>query len=197
MTISFREKLYNFISEYLNQHNTSPSFAEITEALGISPRSKSLITRNLRLLEKERKVFLTKNGRRLLISLSSKQVPLLGRISAGTPIEAISDHQFVDISNLFQGANRFALQVKGTSMVDEGILEGDMIICRKADMADEGDIVVALIDQHNTTLKRISYKVKGMITLVPANPELKPRAYAPDRIQIQGVYIGLIRMYGG
>lgn len=197
MAINFRDKLFNFISDYINQYNNSPSFAEITKAMGISPRSKSLITRSLRTLEKERKVFLTKDGRRLLISLSEKQVPLLGRISAGTPIEAIPDYQSIDMHYLFQGPNRFALQVKGTSMIEEGILDGDLIICRKADLADEGDIVVALIDQHNTTLKRISYKVKGMITLIPANPELKPRAYAPERIQIQGIYIGLIRMYGG
>lgn len=193
MAISFRDNLYKFLSEYINQYGKSPSFAEITEAMGISPRSKSLITRSLRILEKDGKLVLVKEGRRLLITLSNKQVPLLGRISAGTPIEAISECQFIDINHLFQGSNRFALLVKGTSMIDEGILDGDIIICRKSDVANEGDIVVALIDQHNTTLKRISYRMKWMVTLVPANPELKPRAYAPERIHIQGIYIGLVR----
>lgn len=194
MAASFRDNLYKFLSEHINQHDYSPSFAEITAAMGISPRSKSLITRSLRILEKEGKLLLSKQGRRLLIALSTKRLPLLGRISAGIPIEAISEHQFIDADQLLQGSNRFALQVKGSSMIDEGILNGDIIICRKTETAKEGDIVVALIDQHNTTLKRISYRMQGMITLLPANPELKPRAYAPERIQIQGIYVGLIRV---
>ncbi len=194
MGTNFRENLYKFLSDYINQNGNSPSFAEMTYAMSISPRSKSLITRSLRALEKEGKVLLIKEGRRLLISLPTKHVQLLGRISAGAPIEAVADGQLLDIDELFKSANRYALQVKGTSMIDEGIFDGDIIICIKADVAKEGDIVVALIDQYNTTLKRISYKVKGMITLVPANPALKPRAYAPERIQIQGVYIGLIRV---
>ncbi len=135
-----------------------------------------------------------KEGRRLLISLSSKELPIVGRVSAGTPIEAVADHHFIDMSTLFQGQNHFALQVKGNSMVEDGILEDDLIICRHTDFAKEGDIVVALIDQHNTTLKRISYKVKGMVTLIPSNIEMKPRAYLPERIQVQGVYVGLIRL---
>lgn len=194
MATNFRENLYKFVSEYINQHGSSPSFADMTDAMGISPRSKSLITRSLRILEKERKLVLSKEGRRLLISLTTKNLPLLGRISAGMPIEAISDCQFIDVNNLFQVSNQFALLVKGTSMIDEGILDGDIIICKKAEVANEGDIVVALIDQHNTTLKRLSFKMKGMITLVPANPELKPRAYARERIRIQGIYVGLVRL---
>jgi repressor LexA len=193
MPNSFREELYQFLSEYINQYDNSPSFAEMTAAMGISPRSKSLITRSLRVLEKEKRLQLVKEGRRLLIKLANKQVPLLGRISAGTPIEAISECHFIDMNDLFQGDHRFALLVKGTSMIEEGILDGDIIICRKSAIANEGDIVVVLIDQHNTTLKRISYRVKGMITLVPANPELKPRAYTPERVRIQGIYIGLVR----
>ncbi len=190
---NFQENLYKFITDYLSQYDASPSFAELTQAMGISPRSKSLITKTLRALEKDGRLVLTKKGRRLLISLRNKHMPLLGRISAGTPIEAISETQFIDVNSLFPGLDRFALQVKGTSMIDEGILDGDIIICRKADAANEGDIVVALIDQDNTTLKKVSYKVKGLITLIPANIALKPRAYSPERIRIQGVYIGLVR----
>lgn len=195
MATHFQANLYQFLSDYIEQHDSSPSYADITAAMGISPHSKSLITRSLRALEKEGKLILSKAGRRLLISLSTKQVPLLGRISAGTPIEAIPENQFIDLSNLFQGSDRFALQVKGTSMIDEGILDGDVIICKKTNVANEGDIVVALVDHHHVTLKRLSYKVSGMITLIPANPILKPRAYAPERIYIQGIYIGLIRTH--
>ena len=194
MATPFQTKVYYFLSEHIRENNCSPSFAEITHAMGISPRSKSLITRSLRALEKEGKLTLAKQGRQLSLSLTTKDLPLLGRISAGQPIEAISTSQSIDMATLFQGGNQFALEVKGTSMIDEGIWDGDIIICKKSDSAKEGDIVVALIDQHNTTLKRISYKMKDMITLVPANVELKPRAYIPERISIQGIYIGLIRM---
>jgi len=190
----FRDQLCGFISDYVSKNGDSPSFSQMTEAMGISPRSKSLITRSLRLLEKEGKIKLIKEGRRVLIKLSDKHIPLLGRISAGVPIEAIPESQNFDIEDLFSGSDRFALQVKGTSMIDEGILDGDIIICMSRDTAKEGDIVVALIDEHHTTLKRISYKVKNMITLIPANAELKPRAYMPERICIQGIYVGLIRM---
>lgn len=194
MVSTFRTSLYQYISEYITEYSDSPSFSEMIEALGISPRSKSLITRSLRMLEKEGKIKLVKQGRRLIIALTSKHLTLLGRIAAGAPIEALSDNQFLNINQLLQGENRFALQVKGDSMIDEGIFDGDIIICQQMNKAKEGDIIVALIDQCNATLKRISYKVQGMITLIPANSELKPRAYSPERIHIQGIYIGLIRM---
>jgi SOS-response transcriptional repressor LexA len=148
--------------------------------MGISPRSKSLITRSLRILAKERKLVLAKQGRRLSITLASEHIALLGRISAG---------------KLFQGKDRFALMVQGNSMVEDGILDGDIIVCRRSNVAQEGDIVVALIDQSNATLKRISYRIPGLITLVPANPQFKPRAYAPERATIQGIYMGLIRIH--
>lgn len=194
MATEFQAKLYYFICDYMKDTGYSPTFSEMIAAMNISPRSKSLVTRSLRALNQEGKVFLKKQGRRLLISLSPKGLPLMGRISAGLPIEAIMEHQSIDIETLLQGSHQFALQVKGNSMIEDGILDGDIIICKQTASAHEGDIVVALIDQHNTTLKRISYKVKNMITLIPSNPELKPRAYSPERIQIQGIYIGLIRM---
>lgn len=194
MSISFRANLYHFIASYINEHHRSPVFAEMTTAMSISPRSKSLITRSLRQLEKEGKIELIKAGRHLLIRISSKEVALLGRISAGIPIEAIEEQEFLDFNQLFRGLNRFALKVKGSSMVDEGICEGDIIICQKTNEAKEGDIVVALIDQQNTTLKRISFKHAGMITLIPANPEFKPKIYSPEQIHIQGLYLGLIRI---
>jgi len=192
MTKYFRDDLYQFLIGHIKQYDTSPSYSDMTKAMGISPKSKSLITRNLRTLEKENKIILQREGRRILISLVDKQVSLLGHISTGLPIETISQYS-IDINHLFQGSNRFALQVKGTSMVDEGIRDGDIIICKKSNTAVEGDIAVVLIDHHYATLKRISYKMNGLITLIPDNPKLKPRAYLPERIYIQGIYIGLIR----
>lgn len=196
MSISFGEGLYNFISEYIGRNGRSPSYSELTDAMKISPRSKSLITRNLKKLEKERKVILTKQGRNVAIQLTSNELPLLGKISAGEPIEALSNIEYINLDQLFLASDRFALKVKGTSMIDEGILDNDIIICRKVETAREGEIVVALIDRQNATLKRISYKVKNVITLIPANEDLNSRAYQADRITIQGVYVGLIRLNG-
>jgi len=194
MTTQFQSNLFQFIHDYLTQYDLSPSFREMTEAMGISPRSKSLITRSLRALEKQGKVILKKEGRQLSISLTTKQLPILGRIAAGEPIEAIPSRQFVNMNAVLQSGNRFALEVKGDSMVEEGILDGDLVICKQMNSAHEGDIVVALIDENYATLKRISYKMSGMVVLIPANPNLKPKAYQPDRVQIQGIYMGLIRL---
>jgi repressor LexA len=192
---NFRENLYKFLAEYLQQHATSPTFAEITAALGISPKSKSLISRSLRTLEKEGKIRLKREGRRLHIKLTFRELPLLGRISAGSPIEAITEQEFIDVHHLFYGVNRFALQVKGRSMIDEGIMDGDLIVCQQTSIAQEGDIAVVLIDNHSATLKHISFKEKDRVTLIPANANLKPKAYLPERISIQGIYIGLIRTH--
>ncbi len=194
MKLSFRERLIKFIVQYIDDHNKSPNFSEIIVALGISPHSKSLITRSLRILEKEGKLRLTKEGRYVSITLRHiNKIPLLGSISAGCPIEAIPDQNYFEIGQVFQANDQFALRVKGISMIDEGIVDGDIILCSQTTVAKEGDVVVALIDQDNVTLKRISYKVSGLITLVPANKEFKPRAYLPERIRIQGIYTGLIR----
>jgi len=196
MSTDFQENLYKFISEYLANYGHSPHYNEMTTAMGIRPTSKSLITRSLRALNKAGKISLKKEGRKVAISLNRdrKSLPLIGKISAGLPIEAIEQTQCIDIKELLTGNGRYALQVKGNSMIDEGIYDGDFIICKKSNTANEGDIVVALIDQMNTTLKRISFKVKGLITLIPSNTEMKPRAYFPERICIQGIYIGLVRL---
>ncbi len=195
MSTVFQEAIYKFIAAYIAQYQASPSFSELTAAMSISPNSKSLITRSLRALEKEGKLILRKDGRRLLISINSKHLHLLGRISAGNPIEAISDDQYIDVEKLVYGLNRFALHVKGNSMIEEGIFDGDLVICRSASTANENDIVVALIDQNTTTIKKISFKTKGMVTLIPANKDLTAKVYLPERISIQGIYIGLIRMH--
>lgn len=194
MPTDFQENLFKYISGHLAAEQRSPSFGEILEGLGLSPRSKSLITRSLRALEKEGRLLLKKDGRRLSISLSRKALPLLGRISAGLPIEAIAAAETLDLNDLFRREGHFALKVNGDSMIEENILDGDIIICKQAVAAREGEIVVAIIDQNHTTLKRISYQMKNMITLLPANQHLKPRAYEPERIFIQGIYVGLLRL---
>jgi repressor LexA len=121
-------------------------------------------------------------------------LPLLGRIAAGTPIVAIENKQFIDLEALLPTEGHFILEVNGDSMIDEGILNGDLVICKHTQQAREGDIVVALIDEEEATLKSLSYKIQDRLTLIPANPALKPKAYLPHRVQIQGVFTGLLRL---
>lgn len=196
MATPLQHKICDYIKQYLNEHAYSPSLTEIARGIGISPKSVSLISRNIHALAKEGKLTLDKKGYRniRLTPPSGHFLPLVGRIAAGVPIEAIEDKQSLDLTSLWQPEGHFMLEVKGDSMVDEGILSGDYVVCRQTERAQEGDIVVALIDQQEATLKRISWRVPERITLIPANAALKPKAYLPQHVQIQGVFVGLLRL---
>ena len=123
-------------------------------------------------------------------------LPLYGKIAAGTPIEALRDNStFVDIPPQLLGRGEYyALEVEGDSMVDAGILDGDTVIIERIDQASNNDIVVALVDNEEATLKQIVYD-KGEIILIPANSAYQPKRYAPHRVQIQGKLSGLLRSY--
>lgn len=123
-------------------------------------------------------------------------VPVMGRIAAGTPISALQNHSH-DIAcppDLLTNGEHFALEVKGDSMIEAGIHDGDLVIIRRCDNAENGDIVVALVEKEEATLKRL--RKKGTtIALEAANPEYKTRIFGPDQIDIQGRLVGLIRRY--
>ncbi len=117
-------------------------------------------------------------------------LPLLGRIAAGRPIEALENPQDLEVPRQLRGKGRcYVLQVRGDSMIDEGILDGDWVVVEQRDHARDGEIVVALIDGEEATLKRIEQTPSACI-LHPANPNLAPLRYAPERVQIQGVVTG-------
>ena len=123
-------------------------------------------------------------------------LPMYGRIAAGTPIEALRDHsQFADVpATLLGTGDHYALEVAGDSMVDAGIYDGDTVIIRRCETADNGTIVVALVDDQEVTLKRLRKK-GGTIALEPANPAYETRIFGPDRVKVQGRLVGLIRQY--
>jgi repressor LexA len=123
-------------------------------------------------------------------------VPMMGRIAAGTPIEAIQTHSHtIGVPpDMLSPGEHFALEVRGDSMIDAGILEGDTVLLRRTDTADTGDIVCALIDQEEATLKRLRKK-GASIALEAANPAYETRIFGPDRVRIQGKLIGLLRRY--
>ena len=123
-------------------------------------------------------------------------VPVMGRIAAGTPIEAIQTHSHnIAVPPEMLGAGEhFALEIRGDSMIDAGIFDGDTVLIRKSDNADSGDIVVALVDEEEATLKRLRRK-GASIALEAANPAYETRIFGPDRVRIQGRLVGLMRRY--
>ena len=132
------------------------------------------------------------------INLDSRtvSVPMMGRIAAGTPISAIQTHTH-DIPcppDLLGNGEHFALEVRGDSMIEAGIHDGDTVIIRRCEQAENGDIVVALVEKEEATLKRLRKK-GSTIALEAANPEFKTRIFGPDQVDIQGRLVGLIRRY--
>lgn len=188
-----------FIKKFCDKHDYSPTTAEIADGIGIS--SRGVVYRYLKALSDAGEIELVP-GKHRNIQLLSKanndnlfEIPLLGSIAAGQPIEAINSQESISVTDIFSGPHRYALRVKGDSMIEEGIFDGDTVVCEHAQTARNGQIIVALIDQNEATLKRIRYENdKQTITLLPANASYKPMHYPADRVKVQGIYIGLIRM---
>ena len=192
-------RILSAIRHAYSQSQQAPTLSEIGEAVGL--KSKGTVRRYvLSLIDKGylsrstektwRNVSLTPEGEQALFTL-----PLLGRIAAGRPIEAISDRDEINLLALFQGAERYVLQVKGDSMEGAGILNGDWVVIEKNTRANHGDIVVALIDNNETTLKRFQQNKTGEIELIAENPNISTMIYAPTRVQIQGILVGQFRNY--
>jgi repressor LexA len=123
-------------------------------------------------------------------------IPMMGRIAAGVPISAIQDHSanIMVPPEMLGGGEHFALEVKGDSMIEAGIFDGDTVVIRKGDSANNGDIVVALVDDEEATLKRL--RRKGVsVALEAANPAYETRIFGPDRVRVQGRLVGLMRKY--
>jgi len=124
------------------------------------------------------------------------ELPLLGKIAAGTPIEALRDHsQFVSIPpDMLSRGEHYALTIEGDSMIDDGIFDGDTVVIQRCDTAENGAIVVALVDNAEATLKHIRRKGDS-IALEPANKAYETRIFGPDRVKVQGRLVGLLRKY--
>lgn len=123
-------------------------------------------------------------------------LPLYGRIAAGTPIESLRDHStYIDVPpHLLRSGDHYALEVVGDSMIEAGIQDGDVVVVQRCDLAENGDIVVALIDDHEVTLKRL--RCKGQtLALEAANPAYETRIFGPSRVKVQGRLVGLMRSY--
>jgi repressor LexA len=192
-----QDRTLSFIRRYLKRRGYAPSLIEIAEGIGIT--SKGTAHRHVQALADSGHIRLIP-GRKRGIELvdedgvSATSLPLLGRIAAGQPIEAVAGHERLDLSDLL-GPNRYALQVKGDSMIEAGIFDGDLVVIDRRDTADDGDIVVALIDDEEATLKRLKRLKSGRIKLIAANPEMPPLTYAAKRVRVQGVLVCQMRRY--
>ena len=135
-------------------------------------------------------------GRPVGEAVESVSLPLYGRIAAGTPIEALRDHsQTIDMpATMLRGGQHYALEVDGDSMIDAGILDGDTAIIERCDTAENGAIVVALVDENEVTLKRLRRK-GASVALEPANASFETRIFPPDRVKVQGRLVSLLRKY--
>lgn len=192
-----QHRVLAFIQGYIEQQTYAPSLAEIATGVGI--RSRSAIHRQVQVLAAAGSIILQpgrKRGIRLpVMGGSDYSLPLLGRIAAGKPIEAIPGHDVINIADFVLGEGRYALRVSGDSMMDAGILDGDTVIIRQQDYASSGDIVVALIDQQEVTLKRLKLQQHNMLELRPENPSMLPMVYSAERVTIQGVVVSQLRSY--
>ena len=217
MLTAKQRELLLFIDAQLKQDGVSPSFDEMREALDL--KSKSGVHRLISALEERGFIRRLPNRARALEVIKlpettpatatgtpirpvapaaandTMEIPLHGRIAAGTPIEALQGTEsFAVPAALLGPGEHYALEVSGDSMVEEGILDGDFALIRKVDIARDGEIVVALIDNEEATLK--TYRREGrMIRLDPANARYEPQRYEEGRVQIQGRLAGLIRRY--
>ena len=200
-----QEKLFNFLVFYFSKNNIMPSFDEMKNALNL--KSKSGIHRLVYGLEERGYIKkLVNRARAIEIIKFNKEIndnpeetislPILGRIAAGSPIEAISHNtNFVDFPRSMLGQGEyFILEVKGDSMIEAGILDGDNAIIKRTETAENGNIVVALIDNEDVTLKRL-FKRSGQVALQPENKSYETRIYGPGRIKIQGILSNILRKY--
>ncbi len=194
-------QLFDFIKEYVSENGVAPSFQEMQNYMGL--KSKSNVHRLVGALEQQHMLHRTPKMARSIspqdlsnIANDVVQIPLYGKIAAGLPIEAVANEtETITVPSSMTGSGQYyALLVEGDSMINAGILNGDTVIIKRANQANDGDIVVALIDGYDVTLKRLRKRASS-IALEPANPAYETRIFTNDRVEIQGILSGLMRSY--
>ncbi|MBV9183246.1 MAG: transcriptional repressor LexA [Acidobacteria bacterium] len=206
MAITRRQRqVYDFIAEFVERNGYSPSFEEIGQGLGLS--SLATVHKHVSNLEKKgllnrdynrsRSIDLMPPKGRLKQAMSihtGMVLPLMGRIAAGQPIEAIERPETISLADFVRSKEVFVLEVRGDSMQDEHILSGDYVLVEKTKTAHNGDIVVGLVEGSDATLKRF-YREGDKIRLQPSNAKMKPIIVPASSVEIQGKVIGVLRKY--
>jgi len=192
-----QKEIFLYIQSYIKRNNVSPTYDDIRKRFGFS--SFNSVFKHMKQLEDKGVIYIRPKNKKRAITLVDHGAPavnvrLLGTIAAGEPIEAIEDVENISIPRELLGkGENFCLKVKGDSMIYDGIHDGDIVIIKKRNFAENNEMVAALID-NEATLKRF-YKRKSWVELRPANPSMKPIKIKSGNFKILGVVVGLIRMY--
>jgi repressor LexA len=201
MYLTRRQKeILDFLDRHISRKGYAPTIEEIGEQFGLS--SLATVHKHLTNLQKKGLVKRDWNRSRGLelvptqVAVKAVELPLLGRVAAGSPIEAITASETIFVPEDMVGRrDTYVLQVKGDSMIDEQIRDGDFVIVENRRTARDGEMVIALLDGENATLKKLYREGGGKVRLQPANARLKPLLVDQDRLRIQGVVIGVLRKY--
>jgi repressor LexA len=207
MSLTKRQKeVLDYLVNFINKRGYSPSFEEIGRSLKLT--SLATVHKHLSTLEKKGFVRRGYNQSRSievrqlpkpvsdqLATRRATDLPLLGRIAAGQPVEAIEDRESLSLADFTRGQNNFVLQVRGESMRDDHILDGDYIVVEQTQVVNPGEIVVALVGEGDATLKRFFREPGGKVRLQPANSQMSPIIVAANEVRIQGRVIGVLRKY--
>lgn len=196
-----QQEIWEVILRWYRTHGYTPTLDEIGKAVGLN--SRSTVHQHVKTLIQE-EYLQAADGKRAYDILPGDverdaqmplSLPLQGQIAAGHPIEAIPDRNDISPNEMFTGPGRYALKVKGESMIDIGVMDGDYVVIQRIEDAKNGDIVVALVEREEATLKRIFYHNTGFVELRPENNEMQAMFYPSDSIQVQGRMVGLFRNY--
>jgi len=202
MALTKRQKeILDYLHEYVEDHGYAPSFEEIARHF----RFSSLATVHEHLENLKRKGYIRKgyNESRSIellptqMRVAAVELPLLGTVAAGLPIEAVQDSETIAVPEdmLARGGYNYVLRVNGDSMIDEQIRDGDYLVVNSRQTAENGEMVVALVHGDSATVKKFYREPDGRVRLQPANPTMPPMYFSPSDVQIQGIVIGVIRRY--
>jgi repressor LexA len=197
-----QQEIYEFLLDNLDTFPHPPTLDELCDALGL--KSRGSLHKQIQALIEAGLVEPMNNLRRGIrlteaaetpVAANEDELPLYGKIAAGQPIEAIASAETITVPPMLRTNQPcYVLEVKGDSMIEEGILDGDWVVIEHRSQARDGEIVVALVEGEEATLKRIKQNA-GEIILYPANSSMQPMHYLPEQVQIQGVLVGQMRRY--
>ena len=201
MHLTRRQKeIFDFVAEHISKKGYAPTIEEIGDHFGLS--SLATVHKHLTNLQEKGLIKREVNRSRALelvpttVSVRAIEVPLLGRVAAGAPIEAIESTETIYVPEDMVGRRRtYVLQVKGDSMIEEQIRDGDYVIVEDRDAAHDGEMVIALLEGENVTLKKLYRERGGKVRLQPANSAMRPIIVDEDDVRVQGVVIGVLRKY--
>ena len=203
MALTKRQKqVLDFVASFINDNGYCPSYEEIARGLDLA--SLATVHKHISVLSAKNYLKRGFNQSRSLELTPKSQpgprhripdIPLLGRIAAGAPVEAVEQSEMLNFSDFTGSGETFALEVRGDSMIDDHICSGDMILLERTAEVRDGDIVVALVGGSETTLKRLYREPGDMIRLQPANASLKPFSYPAADVKVQGKLLAVLRKY--